>query len=90
MKAWCRRPRTASGAASAPGWKTSAPGSKRNTAAGRGIENVYIKDLAYTGTHAGTSLLIGLDANHVIKDITFENLVINGRVIRDSGGKPNW
>ncbi|ADI13067.1 putative transmembrane protein [Streptomyces bingchenggensis BCW-1] len=63
---------------------------KWNEAAGRGIENVHIKDLTYTGTHAGTSLLIGLDADHVIKDITFENLVINGRVIRDSGGKPNW
>ena len=24
------------------------------------------------------------------KDVTFENLVINGRVIRDSGGKPAW
>jgi hypothetical protein len=24
------------------------------------------------------------------KDVTFENLVVNGRVIRDSGGKPAW
>ncbi|MGP3968210.1 hypothetical protein [Streptomyces sp. 6N223] len=26
----------------------------------------------------------------VVKDVTLENLVINGRVIRDSGGKPAW
>jgi glycosyl hydrolase family 28 len=61
-----------------------------NTAVARGVEGVYIKDLTYTGTHASTSLLIGHDADHGIKDITFENLVINGRVIRDSGGKPAW
>jgi hypothetical protein len=48
------------------------------------------KDLTYTGTHASTSLLIGHDADHGIKGVTFENLVINGRVIRDSGGKPAW
>jgi hypothetical protein len=63
---------------------------KYNTSGGRGIENVYIKNLSYTGTHAGTSLLFGYDVDHVIKDVTFENLVVNGRVIRDSGGKPNW
>ncbi|MGP3971730.1 glycosyl hydrolase family 28 protein [Streptomyces sp. 6N223] len=63
---------------------------KWNQVAGRGIENVYIKDLTYNGTNAETSLLIGLDADHLVKDVTFENLVINGRVIRDSGGKPAW
>ncbi|MBA2950138.1 glycosyl hydrolase family 28 protein [Streptomyces himalayensis] len=63
---------------------------KWNQVAGRGIENVYIKDLTYNGTNAEISMLIGLDADHLIKDITFENLRINGRVIRDSGGKPAW
>ncbi|MBA2950135.1 glycosyl hydrolase family 28 protein [Streptomyces himalayensis] len=63
---------------------------KWNTAPGRGIENVYIKDLSYNGTHADLSIIVGLDADHVIKDVTFENLRINGRVIRDSGGKPAW
>ncbi|MEO3752416.1 glycosyl hydrolase family 28 protein [Streptomyces sp. B6B3] len=63
---------------------------KWNTTAGRGIENVHIKDLTYTGTHADISLLIGYDADHLIKDVTFENLVVNGRVLRDSGGKPSW
>ncbi|WP_461071931.1 glycosyl hydrolase family 28 protein [Streptomyces pseudoechinosporeus] len=63
---------------------------KWNTAPGRGIESVYIKDLTYNGRNAGPSLLIGLDADHLIKDVTFENLRVNGRVIRDSGGKPAW
>ena len=34
--------------------------------------------------------MLGLDAERLIKDVTFENLVVNGRVIRDSGGKPSW
>ncbi|WP_350277985.1 glycosyl hydrolase family 28 protein [Kribbella sp. HUAS MG21] len=63
---------------------------KWNTAPGRGIESVYIKDLSYAGTHAGMSVMLGLDAEHLVKDVTFENLVVNGRVIRDSGGKPSW
>ncbi|WP_129669305.1 glycosyl hydrolase family 28 protein [Phytoactinopolyspora endophytica] len=63
---------------------------KWNTTAGRGIESVYVKDLAYNGDNADISMLIGLDADRLIKDVTFENLRVNGRVIRDSGGKPPW
>ncbi len=63
---------------------------KWNTAPGRGIESIYIKDLSYAGTHADMSIMLGLDAEHLVKDVTFENLVVNGRVIRDSGGKPSW
>lgn len=61
-----------------------------NTAPGRGIESVYIKDLSYHGENAGLSLLIGLDSDHVIKDVTFENLRINGRTISENTGKPAW
>ncbi|MBR8639060.1 right-handed parallel beta-helix repeat-containing protein [Streptomyces tuirus] len=63
---------------------------KYNTSAGRGIESVYIKDLSYNGKNADLSIIAGLDAEHAIKDVTFENLTVNGRVIRDSGGKPGW
>lgn len=63
---------------------------KYNTSVGRGIENVYIKNLTYTGTHANPSLLLGYDADHAIKNVTFENLVINGVVIADSMRKPTW
>ncbi|MET9080425.1 glycosyl hydrolase family 28 protein [Streptomyces sp. NPDC004237] len=63
---------------------------KYNTSVGRGIENVYVKNLSYTGTHANPSLLLGYDADHAIKNVTFENLVINGVVIADSMKKPSW
>ncbi|WBO63057.1 glycosyl hydrolase family 28 protein [Streptomyces camelliae] len=63
---------------------------KYNTSVGRGIENVYIKNLSYTGTHANPSIFVGYDADHAIKNVTFENLVINGQVIADSMKKPKW
>ncbi|GGX05159.1 glycosyl hydrolase family 28 protein [Streptomyces lomondensis] len=63
---------------------------KYNTSAGRGIENVYIKDLSYNGKNADLSMIVGLDKEHVVKDVTFENLRVNGRVIADSTGKPRW
>ncbi|QIY74211.1 glycosyl hydrolase family 28 protein [Streptomyces sp. RLB1-33] len=63
---------------------------KYNTSVGRGIEDVYVKNLTYTGTHANPSLFLGYDADHAIKDVTFENLVINGTVIADSMKKPKW
>ncbi|MET9831837.1 glycosyl hydrolase family 28 protein [Streptomyces sp. NPDC006385] len=63
---------------------------KWNTSGGRGIESVYVKDLSYNGKNANLSLIAGLDAEHAVKDVTFENLRVNGRVIADSGGKPAW
>ncbi|MFF9804692.1 glycosyl hydrolase family 28 protein [Streptomyces coeruleorubidus] len=63
---------------------------KYNTSAGRGIENVYIKDLSYNGKNADLSMIVGLDKENVVKDVTFENLRVNGRVIADSTGKPRW
>ncbi|MGY0056291.1 glycosyl hydrolase family 28 protein [Streptomyces sp. LZ34] len=63
---------------------------KYNTSVGRGIEDVYIKDLSYTGTHTNTCLLLGYDAEHAVKNVTFENLVINGKVIADTMKKPGW
>ncbi|KUO21306.1 glycosyl hydrolase family 28 protein [Streptomyces dysideae] len=63
---------------------------KWNTSAGRGIENVYIKDLSYNGKNADLSIIAGVDADHGVTDVTFENLRVNGRVIADSTGKPRW
>ncbi|MFK4106036.1 glycosyl hydrolase family 28 protein [Streptomyces sp. NPDC019531] len=63
---------------------------KYNTSAGRGIENVYIKDLSYNGKNADLSLVVGLGEDRLVKDVTFENLRVNGRVIADSTGKPGW
>jgi hypothetical protein len=63
---------------------------KYNTSVGRGIDGVYVKNLSYTGTHAKPSLFLGYDAEHAIKNVTFENLVINGVVVADSMKKPSW
>ncbi|MFE0253901.1 glycosyl hydrolase family 28 protein [Streptomyces sp. NPDC059010] len=63
---------------------------KYNTSVGRGIENVYVKDLSYTGKPLATCMMLGYDADHPVKDVTFENLVVNGTVIADSMKKPTW
>ncbi|KAH8815528.1 endo-polygalacturonase [Xylogone sp. PMI_703] len=63
---------------------------KYNTSPGRGIRNVYIKDLTYSGTNANPSLLLGYDADHTISNVTFENLSINGQFIYDTMRKPTW
>ncbi|MGA2061377.1 MAG: glycosyl hydrolase family 28 protein [Thermoguttaceae bacterium] len=64
---------------------------KYNTSPGRGIENVLFKDITYNGTHANLSVIAGYDDTRNIKNVVFENLKINGRVISDDmPGKPTW
>lgn len=60
-------------------------------APGRGIENVTFKDITYNGDNAEISLILGYDESRRIKNVTFDNLVINGvRVSDDMAGKPAW
>ncbi|MFH9003078.1 glycosyl hydrolase family 28 protein [Streptomyces afghaniensis] len=61
-----------------------------NTSVGRGIDGVYIRDLTYTGTHANPSVMVGYDADHAIQNVTFQNLVINGKAIANGMKKPGW
>ncbi|MFJ8357265.1 glycosyl hydrolase family 28 protein [Streptomyces sp. NPDC093984] len=61
-----------------------------NTSVGRGIDGVYIKNLSYNGTHANPAIMVGYDADHVIKNVTFQNLVINGKFIGNGMKKPGW
>jgi len=64
---------------------------KYNTSAGRAIERVLFRNINYTGTNAGMSLIAGYDDQHQISDVTFENLKINGTYIFDSmPGKPGF
>jgi hypothetical protein len=63
---------------------------KYNTSPGCGIRNVYIEDLSYTGTNANPALLLGYDAECTIVNVTFENMVINGRAISGTMAKPTW
>lgn len=55
-----------------------------NTGPGRGIENIYFKDIYYTGLNQFTSRIAGWDKDHRVKGITFENLRINGKLILDT------
>jgi hypothetical protein len=61
------------------------------TAAGRGIEQVRFRHVRYTGEQPYLSVITGYDAQHRVKDVTFEDLKINGRrVYDDMPGKPKW
>jgi len=61
------------------------------TAPGRGIENVLFKDITYNGTNAEMSVIAGYDSTRQVKNVVFENLVINGISITDDmPGKPKW
>lgn len=60
-------------------------------APGRCINDVLIKDVSYNGSGENISIIAGYDEDHKLSDITFENLVINGRKISDDmPGKPGY
>ncbi|KIM93159.1 glycoside hydrolase family 28 protein [Oidiodendron maius Zn] len=61
-----------------------------NTYPGRGIRDIVVKDLTYTGTHANPSLILGYDETHLIHNVTFDNLTVNGLQISSSMEKPSW
>ncbi len=60
------------------------------TSPGRGIEDVTFKNITYTGTRAWPSVIAGYDDARKIKNVVFENLVINGTLISDDMPKPAW
>jgi len=61
------------------------------TAPGAGIENVLFRNIRYYGELPNLSVITGYDAQHKVKNITFEGLKINGRVVSDDmPGKPKW
>lgn len=65
--------------------------SKYCTSPGRGVENVLFRDITYTGKNAAMSIIAGYNEERKVKNIVFENLVINGRLISDDmNEKPAW
>jgi hypothetical protein len=54
---------------------------KYNAAAGRAVQNMYFKNISYNGINNSPSVINGLDKDHVVKGVTFENLRINGRLV---------
>ncbi len=57
-------------------------------APGRGIENVYFKNVSYQGKNANISILEGYSEDRCIKGIVFDNLNINGVTISSELKKP--
>ncbi|MBQ6658329.1 MAG: alginate lyase family protein [Prevotella sp.] len=65
--------------------------SKYCTAPGGGIENVVFRHIRYYGAQPYMSVITGYDEQHQVKNVTFEGLKINGKVIYDDmPDKPRW
>ena len=61
------------------------------TAAGGGVEDIIFRNVRLYGPQPDLSIIMGYDERHKVRNITFENLKINGRVIADDmPGKPKW
>ncbi|SDD12087.1 glycosyl hydrolase family 28 protein [Niabella drilacis] len=61
------------------------------TAPGRNIEEITFRNITYNGSGAELSVIAGYDSTRQIRNVTFENLVINGVKITDHmKGKPGW
>ena len=61
------------------------------TAPGLGIENVTFRDIVYNGDHANISIIAGYNEERKVRNITFDNLKINGELIYDKmESKPPW
>lgn len=56
--------------------------SKYNTGPGRGVQDIYFKNLQYNGANITYPVIKGLDATHKVERVTFEGLRINGKLIR--------
>lgn len=60
-------------------------------APGMSIENVRFKNVSYTGHNAEVSIIAGYNSDRMVKNIVFENLRINGKLITDDmPDKPAW
>lgn len=65
--------------------------SKYCTSPGRGVENVLFRNVTYKGKNAEMSIISGYNETRKVKNIVFENLMINGMLITDDmKEKPGW
>ena len=61
---------------------------KYNTSPGRGIENITLRNISYSGKGSpSASLLAGHDAGRTVKNIVIENVSVAGK--RITGAEPN-
>ena len=61
------------------------------SAPGRGIQNITLRNIAYRGSAPNMGIIAGYDQSRMVKNVRFENLTINGKLISDDmPGKPRW
>ena len=61
------------------------------TAPGRGVEGITFRNIRYYGEPSYISVINGYNKDRMVRNITFEGLKINGRLIHDKmTGKPAW
>lgn len=60
--------------------------SKYDKQPGSGIDGITFRNITYTGIGENPSLIEGLDKDRMVKNITFENVVINGERMKDLKG----
>lgn len=61
------------------------------SAPGRGIHDITLRNIAYRGSAPNMGIIAGYDQSRMVRNIRFENLTINGKLISDDmPGKPRW
>lgn len=60
--------------------------SKYNTGPGRGVRDIYFKNITYNGSNTTYPVIKGLDKDHSVEGVTFERLIINGKLITHAAG----
>ena len=61
------------------------------TAPGRGVEGVTFRNIRYYGEKPNMSVINGYDQDHMVRNVTFEGMKINGQPIYDDmPDKPRW
>ena len=61
------------------------------SAPGRGIQDITLRNIAYRGSAPNMGIIAGYDQSRMVRNIRFENLTINGKLISDDmPGKPRW
>ena len=53
---------------------------------GQSIDGVTFRNITYNGVGENPSLIKGLDKERMVRNITFENVVVNGEKIKDLKG----
>ena len=57
---------------------------KYNTGPGRGIENIHFKNITYNGINISPSVIEGWGESRQVKGVVFENLQVNGQLIKNA------